>query len=190
MSKGRQSPGGFRRVEGGSVRSEEMRGGAAFDSTGRYRYALWRVWDRDADRVAFVMLNPSTADARRDDPTIRRCIGFARAWGFGSMEVVNLFAYRTPRPDVLRRASRPVGPENDRHVLRAARRAERVVVAWGGRGSWRGRDEEVMRMLARGGTIYCIGRTASGHPRHPLYARKELGLVRFQPGLPSAEEAG
>ncbi|TMF61888.1 MAG: DUF1643 domain-containing protein, partial [Chloroflexi bacterium] len=68
--------------------------GATFSADRRYRYRLWRRWDGARPVVAFVMLNPSTADARRDDPTIRRCIGFAKSWGFGGVEVVNLFAYR------------------------------------------------------------------------------------------------
>ena len=156
-----------------------MRGGATFDGTGRYRYALWRAWDGDAPRVAFLMLNPSTADARRDDPTIRRCIGFARSWGFGSVEVVNLFAYRTPDPEVLRRAPDPVGPENDRYLRRAARRAQRLIVAWGNRGGLLGRDEAVMRLLRKDGTVHCLGRTQAGHPRHPLYLRKDAKPRRF-----------
>ncbi len=157
-----------------------MKMGATIDPTGRYRYALWRTWDGDAPRVAFLMLNPSTADARRDDPTIRRCIGFARSWGFGSVEVVNLFAYRTPDPEVLRRALHPVGPENDRYLRKVARRAQQLIVAWGNRGALQGRDEAVMRLLRKVGTVYCLGRTQAGHPRHPLYVRKDTTPAPFE----------
>src|SRR5688500_11357729 len=104
--------------------------GAVFDRSGRYRYRLWRRWG-DGGAVAFVMLNPSTADAERDDPTIRRCGGFARAWGFGSMVVVNLFALRSSDPQRLRRARDPVGRENDRHIIDVTGTSDAVVLAWG-----------------------------------------------------------
>src|SRR4028119_2392792 len=90
--------------------------GAIFDPTRTYRYALWRTWDAARPPVAFVLLNPSTADARRDDPTIRRCANFARTWGFGGLEVVNLFAFRATHPTDLKCAADPVGPQNDVHL--------------------------------------------------------------------------
>ena len=86
-----------------------MHTGAEFDATGCYRYLLWRSWDGQAPRVGFVMLNPSRADAAVNDPTIRRCLGFARTWGFGAMDVVNLFAYCTAQPAVLRQVNDPIG---------------------------------------------------------------------------------
>lgn len=147
-----------------------MRRGATFDDSGEYRYTLWRTWDRCLPRIAFVMLNPSTADHRVDDPTIRRCIGFARSWGYGALWVVNLFAYRTHSPRRLARADDPVGPDNDRHLVRVRRRATDVVAAWGVHGALRGRDRQVRELLARRGRpLLCMGTTAAGHPRHPLY---------------------
>jgi hypothetical protein len=153
-----------------------MRRSAAFDATGRYRYGLVRTWARGR-RVAFVMLNPSTADAARDDPTIRRCVGFARAWGFGSLEVVNLFALRTPQPRDLVGAADPVGPENGRHVARALGRADLVVAAWGGAALARASDP--LGRYAGVATLRCLGRTRSGAPRHPLYLRASTRLVPF-----------
>lgn len=149
-----------------------MRRGATFDDTGSYRYTLWRRWDSSLPRVAFVMLNPSTADRHADDPTIRRCIGFARAWGYGGMVAVNLFAYRTPSPAELARVPEPVGPENDRHLLVARRRCRDVVLAWGVHGTLRDRDRAVLELLGRrrrGRDLLCLGTTMHGHPRHPLY---------------------
>lgn len=155
--------------------------GATIDPTGRYRYTLWREWDLNAPRIAFVMLNPSTADAATDDPTIRRCIGFARSWGYGSVEVVNLFAYRTTDPEVLRRVADPTGPENDRYLLKARRRAGEMVAAWGNRGAFRDRDRVVIRLLFdRGGVIYCLGRTRAGQPRHPLYVKGDAVPIPFE----------
>jgi hypothetical protein len=144
--------------------------GATFDARGRYRWRLWRTLGASPDRVLFVMLNPSTADADRDDPTIRRCIGFARAWGFGRLDVVNLFAFRTALPGRLRGSRDPVGPDNDRHIARAARDADAIVAAWGVHGALLRRDRAVLDLLADR-PLLCLGRTRAGHPRHPLYLR-------------------
>jgi len=116
----------------------------------------------------FVMLNPSTADAEQDDPTIRRCAGFARAWGFGGMTVVNLFAFRATDPARLRRARDPVGRDNDHHIATAARGAGMVVLAWGVHGALDGRDRVVAALLADV-RPRCLGTTRGGYPRHPLY---------------------
>jgi len=109
---------------------------AVFDPTRTFRYRLSRTWDREGPVVAFVMLNPSTADAEVLDPTVRRCVGFARAWEFGSLEVVNLFAFRATDPRDLLLAAAPVGPDNDQAIVDAASAADRVVAAWGTRGRW------------------------------------------------------
>src|ERR1019366_833740 len=104
------------------MESRRLRRGAVDDGAARidrpYRYSLWRRVGESRRRVLFVMLNPSTADAIVDDPTIRRCMGFARTWGFGELEVCNLFAYRSPCPSALLRAADPVGPSNDRALRR------------------------------------------------------------------------
>ncbi|HBV97759.1 MAG: hypothetical protein JL50_03045 [Peptococcaceae bacterium BICA1-7] len=146
---------------------------AVIDETCQYRYSLVREWDSEKPRVLFVMLNGSTADAEKDDPTLRRCIGFARAWGYGSLEVVNLFGYRTTFPQELKRAPDPVGPENDRYILAAVRRSNYIIAAWGTHGKHQGRDKQVIRLLIDSGAteIMCLELTKDGHPRHPLYVR-------------------
>ncbi len=148
---------------------------ATFDPTRAYRFRLSRIWDPDAGVVAFVMLNPSTADAHRLDPTVRRCVGFARSWGFGGLEVVNLFAYRATDPAELVWCPEPVGRGNDTAVLDAATRSDLVVVAWGARGGLRHRAAAVTALLdGRGVAMGALGRTRSGHPRHPLYVRGDV----------------
>jgi hypothetical protein len=144
---------------------------ALFDPTFTYRYLLRRTWDVRLPLAVFVMLNPSTADAERDDPTIRRCIGLTRAWGFGRLEVVNLFGYRTPHPTVLAAAADPVGPENDVHVLQAAARGDLVVAAWGNAGAILQRGALMLPHLVSAARLplQCLGQTRTGHPRHPLY---------------------
>jgi hypothetical protein len=115
------------------------------------------------------MLNPSTADAARDDPTVRRCIGFARSWGYGGLEVVNLFAYRATDPRALRRAADPVGPANRRHIAAAIANARLVIAAWGADAT-AGDAAARLRALSRR-ELRCLGLTRSGAPRHPLYVR-------------------
>jgi len=153
-------------------------GGATFSTDGRYRYRLWRRWDRSGPVVAFVMLNPSTADAFHDDPTIRRCIGFARSWGFGGIEVVNLFALRATDPRKLQRARDPVGRLNDDAIRRATGRARMVIAAWGLRG--RDRAKRTRRLI--GHEVYVLRLTQAGHPTHPLYLPKNL-CPRQWPGM-------
>jgi hypothetical protein len=147
--------------------------GATFDPTGAYRYHLWREWDAARPAVTFIMLNPSSADAGRDDPTIRRCIGFARSWGYGRLEVVNLFAYRASSPRELFAASDPVGPVNEAYLARAA---GDIVVAWGNHGT---NAAERASEVAAAEDARCLGLTALGQPRHPLYVAATVTPVRY-----------
>jgi len=153
---------------------------ATFDATRTYRYRLTRAWDPGSPVVAFVMLNPSTADADHLDPTVRRCVGFARDWGFGALEVVNLFAFRATDPADLVRAPEPVGVDNDLAIVDAVRGVDRVVVAWGTRGTHRHRAESVSTLLA-GCHVrpMALGTTRDGHPRHPLYVPGDAAPARW-----------
>ena len=125
------------------------------------------------------MLNPSTADGRRDDPTIRRCVGFARREGFTGIRVVNLFALRATDPAELKSAGDPVGAESDSAILDAVRSSEFTVAAWGAKGVLCGRDEAVLQLL-EGHPIWCLGTTKMGHPRHPLPVRKLAPMERYR----------
>lgn len=152
-----------------------MQRGAVFGAGGRYRYSLTRRWAEKGPTVAFVLLNPSTADAHRDDPTIRRCIGFARGWGFAALEVVNLFAFRSTQPAGLRAAPDPVGPENDHYLVAALRRAPHALAAWGVHGGLLGRADAVLALAARHRRrLQCLDVTKAGFPRHVLYLRSGL----------------
>ncbi|WYP26025.1 DUF1643 domain-containing protein [Alkalihalobacillus sp. FSL W8-0930] len=152
---------------------------AFLDSTGTYRYLLNRVWERDTGKVVFVMLNPSTADGREDDPTIRRCVGFAKDWGYGGLEVVNLFALRSTDPKQLLVHTEPVGAENDAAILAAVHEADLVVAAWGSMENKLKRDRMVLNLLNEK-EVYCLTTTRDGHPRHPLYVRREQEPVLYR----------
>jgi len=161
---------------------------ANFSPCERYRYSLDHVWRLEADHCVFIMLNPSTATATEDDPTIRRCIGFARDWGFGSLRVVNLFAFRATDLADLKKATAPVGLENDAVLKASVRSAVLAVAAWGAHGAWEGRADYVVNELLAPwrGKLECLGTTKEGQPRHPLYRPKKLRPVRFTQGWETA----
>jgi hypothetical protein len=139
----------------------------------RYRWRLERTWDPRGTTLAMVGLNPSTADARTDDPTVRRCIGFARRLGFGRLVLVNLYALRATRPADLFGADDPVGDDNDEHVRQACAAADAVLGCWGFNARW---DRVLAVRPLLGPQVSCLGTTAQGHPRHPLYLRADTPL--------------
>jgi len=160
-------------------RSSVVPGTATFSACGTYRYTLTR-WIKDGDSleyINFVLLNPSTADAEQDDPTIRRCRGFAEAWGHYALVVTNLFAYRATDPRAMRAADDPVGPENNHILGHIAIGSSRTVVAWGNHGNHQGRAEKVLSFLP--GPLWCLGITGQGQPKHPLYLARSTELVPY-----------
>ena len=144
-------------------------GWAEFCDDRTYRYLLGRRVGDSRRRLLFIMLNPGTADESHNDPTIRRCIGFAERWKFGMMEVANLFAFRTSYVAELRRAEDPIGPGNDLWISCALASADRVVLAWGNHGSYMGRSRQVMRTVVEATQPYHLGLNKTGEPKHPLY---------------------
>lgn len=143
---------------------------AVFDKTRRYRYRLTRTWG-DGPVLVVLMLNPSKADAFRNDPTITRVIDFAKQAGYGGIVVINLFAWRSKNPaDLSRRGVEPVGPFNDAFILAECTRGRDVLAAWGANGDLKGRAAHVLAMLeAAAVPLLCLERTKDGHPGHPLY---------------------
>jgi hypothetical protein len=154
---------------------------AVLSDCGRYRYALTRGnWLDGVGTVLFVMLNPSTADATEDDPTIRRCIRFARDWGYARLAVANLYAFRATDPRDLALAGDPIGPENDEWLERLSSEANMVVVAWGAnRLATPARVDRVLQLL--GWSTCCLGTTKDGAPQHPLRLAATTAPRRFAP---------
>jgi hypothetical protein len=142
-----------------------MQSQAYFSPCRRYRFALERRWS-EGPQVLSVMLNPSTADEVENDPTIRRCLGLARLWGFGALAAGNLFAYRTPSPPALRSAPLPVGAQNDHWLQRLRAESHLAIAAWGNHGRFLGRSAAVTAALK---PLHILGMTKLGEPRHPLY---------------------
>ncbi len=159
---------------------------ASLSKCGNYRYSLMRRWDQGSP-LRFVMLNPSTADATVDDPTIRRCMGFARREGCAALIVVNLYAYRSTDPKALLTCTDPVGPVNDEilwaHLISARAGQTPVVAAWGVNAE-PGRAADVVALVP-GVDWRCLGMTKRAAPRHPLYVRGDQPLVSY----PYAETA-
>ena len=149
---------------------------ADFSSCRKYRYTLWRQWNKEKPYALFVCLNPSTADANYDDPTVRRCIRYADSWGYGGMYMANIFAFRATNPKDMKKAFCPVGHYNDNNLYWLSQGAGITVCGWGNHGSYLGRDKEVLLLLK---DPHCLGTTESGQPRHPLYLKKTLTPRRY-----------
>jgi hypothetical protein len=152
--------------------------GAVFSSCRRWRYLLWRRWDEAKPVVNFLMLNPSTADELKLDPSCTRARLYAERWGYGALIVTNLFGWRATDPDAMKAVRDPVGRGNDRAILAAAREAAIVVCAWGNHGAHRERSRQVRRLLEKM-DLHALRINGSGEPAHPLYLPGSLEPARW-----------
>jgi hypothetical protein len=148
--------------------------GAYFSPDSEYRYALWRIWESQghSSNVMFVGLNPSTADEIENDATIRKCIGFAKRWGYGGIYMLNLYAFVSTDPRVMVHSPEPIGPGNDESFGYYRSHVGLIVAAWGNievryrpRIGWQSRIKAVLELISR--PVYCLGKTQDGSPRHP-----------------------
>lgn len=159
--------------------------GAQLSEDGRYRYSLTRIWSQAlSGRLIVIGLNPSTADATQDDPTIRRCVRFAQREALGGLVMLNLFAFRATNPDDLAECCDPIGPDNDQRIWQTAMRYKVdgvILAAWGAHRSASAlRVAQVCALVGQaGGRLRCLGVTKRGHPRHPLYVPAIAPIVGF-----------
>lgn len=162
-----------------------MKSDAVLSLDGLYRYRLERQWD-DRPTATWIMLNPSTADAHVDDPTVNRCVSFTRRAGYGRLLIVNLFALRCTDPDGLPSSADPMGPANLVHVSRALEEAQLVVCAWGTHPFARCSVVRLkLRELAPAGVdVVCLGKTAKGDPKHPVRLGASTLFLPFDLPLP------
>lgn len=155
---------------------------AVISECGKYRYLLRRAWDHDRPRALFVMLNPSTADAAVDDATIRSCIRLCKAMSYGSFEVVNLFAWRATDPADLVKSAAPIGPDQEKVTLAAIQRCDIPIVAWGAHKMANGKGRFLVDLIrSHRPAVFCLGKTKSGEPKHPLYIKTGTPLEVFRP---------
>jgi len=156
------------------IRPRYQRTSASFSVCEVYRYVLGRFWNAQERLVNFIMLNPSTADEHHDDATLRRCVGYARQWGFGGVVVTNLYAYRATDPRQLWTVADPVGPLNDEYLHKALRYSRMVVCAWGQHAK-PARSAEVLQLIRdMGHKPMALKKTKQGMPAHPLRLPKQL----------------
>lgn len=158
--------------------------GAVFTRDRLHRYTLWRRFQPQAEigrMIAFIGLNPSTADETQNDPTVRRCIGFAQDWGYDGMVMLNIFAYRATDPTVMKAIENPIGRRNTRAIRCTAHAVDRVICCWGVHGAHRNRGPAIRNLLLKDGIshVFHLGLTQSGHPKHPLYLRSDTTPVRW-----------
>lgn len=164
-------------------RDDGVHCGAEFSRDRVYRYSLTRSWVGGGfPTVAFIGLNPSTADETLDDPTVRRCMGFARSWGMGGMVMLNAFAFRATDPKVMKAARRPIGEYNDYWITHWVHNAHIVVPCWGVHGEHMSRQTHLRWLLgvyARP-RVRVLGLTKGGCPKHPLYLSKTTSLEEWR----------
>lgn len=147
---------------------------AIFDETRKYRYVLSRVINDALPSISFIMLNPSTANENNDDPTIRRIKRFIESWGYGIVYIVNLFAYSSSDPFELKTINDPVGPMNNYYLGLISTISEKIIAAWGTKGNYMNRANQIIDLLPKRNKLYCLERTKDGYPKHPLYVKKEV----------------
>lgn len=154
---------------------------AIISDDGVYRYCAGRQWDTGLPFVSWIMLNPSTADAEVDDPTVRRCVEFSKRWGFGTLNIANLYALRATEPSKLRTyTGDPVGPRNDECIAQVCAAGSVIILAWGTGSYSGGRVAAVWEIIkALPVAKLCLGVTKDGSPRHPLYVRGDTRLSHW-----------
>lgn len=154
-----------------------MEKSAILSADRKYRYVLTRIWDETKPTVVFIGLNPSTADEEVDDKTIRKCIGYAKRWGYGKLIMVNLFAFRSTDPSMLKRVEDPVGPDNDSYIQKCVSESNLVIACWGNHGKLLNRDKVLMDSLLN---LVCLKRNKNGTPHHPLYLSKDITPMPYK----------
>jgi len=155
--------------------------GARFSPCRRWRYLLWRRWDEAKPAANFLMLNPSTADELRLDPTCSRARDYAERWGYGALIVTNVFGWRATDPGKLKAAKDPVGRGNNAAIVRAAKDAAIVVCAWGNHGGFRDRSSNVLKLLQEiNAPLHALRVNAGGEPAHPLYLPGTLKAISWE----------
>lgn len=141
-----------------------------------YRYTLSRTWDSTKPTVLFIGLNPSIADENVDDPTVTRCINFAKDWGYGTLLMANLFAYRTTYPKEIYLIDDPIGKDNDYYLLECVKQSDLIIACWGNNGTYMDREKIIKELVPN---LYCLQKNKNGTPHHPLRLPRNINPIPF-----------
>jgi len=154
-----------------------MKTDAILSKDRKYRYVLSRIWDETKPTVMIIGLNPSTADETENDPTIIRCIDFAKSWGYGGVYMLNLFGFRATKPTDMFKAEEPIGQDNDKYIEEYSKICDKVICAWGNDGSYKNRTKEILSKIEN---TYYLKLNQTGEPAHPLYLKGDLIPIKFE----------
>ena len=154
-----------------TITNKLKKGNAIFSPCRKYRYALWRIWDEKKPIAMFIGLNPSKANEKENDPTINRCISFAKSWNFGGLYMTNLFAYCTSSPSIIKSIHDPIGKDNDMWLKIIQKKTSIIMVAWGNQGRYLNRSKKIIKLFSK---LKCIKKNRTGEPSHPLYLKSNL----------------
>lgn len=141
-----------------------------------YRYTLSRTWDPTKPTVLFIGLNPSIADENIDDPTITRCINFAKDWGYGALLMANLFAFRSTYPKEIYLIDDPIGKDNDHYILECVKQSDLIIACWGNNGTYMDREKIIKELVPN---LYCLQKNKNGTPHHPLRLPRDINPIPF-----------
>ena len=141
-----------------------------------YRYTLSRTWDSTKPTVLFIGLNPSIADENIDDPTITRCINFAKDWGYGALLMANLFAFRSTYPKEIYLIDDPIGKDNDHYILECVKQSDLIIACWGNNGTYMDREKIIKELVPN---LYCLQKNKNGTPHHPLRLPRDINPIPF-----------
>jgi len=153
-----------------------MKTNAILSEDRKYRYVLSRIWNESKPIIMIIGLNPSTANETKNDPTVAKCINFAKSWDYGGVYMLNLFAFRATLPQDMFGEKEPIGNENDHYIDKYSKLSEKIVCAWGNHGSYKNRGKEILSKLDK---LYYLKLNKTGEPAHPLYLKRNLIPIKF-----------
>ncbi len=154
-----------------------MKTDAILSKNRKYRYVLSRIWDESKPTVMIIGLNPSTADETENDPTIIKCIDFAKSWGYGGVYMLNLFGFRATKPKDMFNTDEPIGQDNDKYIEEYSKICDKVICAWGNDGSYKNRSKDILSKIEN---TYYLKLNQTGEPAHPLYLKGDLIPIKFE----------
>ena len=150
---------------------------AIISDNDKHRYCLSRIWSNGDNIVAFIGLNPSTADANKDDSTITKCVNYAKQWGFDGLYMINLFSFRATDKEEMLKDDNPTNAENDKCINKYINKANKVICAWGNDGVFKNRHKYIIDNFEN---LYCLTINKTGQPHHPMYLKLDIQPIKYK----------